>query len=111
MMICFDLNFPEVAANLRRNGAEIIALPIAGGNPKLAQARAIENQIYLVTSTYSGERKDWIKTGIYDYDGTMLDFTEKIGNIAIAEVIISELPRYWGHQGHLKGNITTQAPF
>lgn len=109
MMICLDLYFPEIALNLRRNGAEIIAMPIAGGNPILAQARAIENQVYLVTSTYD-TRKNWIKTGIYDYDGKLLDFTETPGGVAIAEVMISDLPRYWGHLGDLKGEISVQEP-
>jgi predicted amidohydrolase len=52
MMICWDLQFPEPARNLARNGAEIIALPIWGGSPTLALARAIENHIFLVSSTY-----------------------------------------------------------
>ncbi|GHB87017.1 carbon-nitrogen hydrolase family protein [Persicitalea jodogahamensis] len=109
MMICYDLYFPEVARQLSRNGAEIIAMPIAGGNPVLAQARAIENQVYLVTSTYD-VRGPWIKTAIFDYDGQMLDQTDKPGTLAIAEVEISELPRYWGHLGDLKADIFIQEP-
>ncbi|MHC4176164.1 MAG: carbon-nitrogen hydrolase family protein, partial [Planctomycetota bacterium] len=49
MMICFDVHMPEVARGLAANGAEIIAMPIMGGHPALARARAIENQVYLVT--------------------------------------------------------------
>ena len=109
MMICYDLYFPEVARQLSRNGAQIIAMPIAGGNPLLAQARAIENQVYLVTSTYA-LRKPWIKTAIFDYDGQMIDYTEKPGSLAIAEVEISELPQYWVHLGDLKGDIFIQEP-
>ena len=109
MMICYDLYFPEVARNLTKNGAEIIAMPIAGGNPVLAQARAIENQVYLVTSTYD-TRAAWIKTAIFDYDGKMLDFTDVPGTLAMAEIEISELPRYWAHQGNLSASIYIQEP-
>ncbi|NND05536.1 MAG: carbon-nitrogen hydrolase family protein [Saprospiraceae bacterium] len=109
MMICYDIYFPEVAQNLSGNGADIIAMPIAGGHPILAQARAIENQVYLITSTYS-QREEWIKTAIFDYDGKMLAFTDKPGSIAIAEIEISPLPKYWAHLGHLKADLRTQKP-
>ena len=68
MMICWDVHFPEVARELANNGAEIIAMPIWGGNPRLAAARAIENQIYLVSSTYNA-RPDWMVTGIWGPSG------------------------------------------
>lgn len=109
MMICYDIYFPGVARQLSRNGAQIVALPIAGGHPILAQARAIENQVYLVTSSYS-QRVPWIKTAIFDLDGQMMDFTEKPGTLAMAEVEISELPKYWMHLGDLKADIFIQEP-
>src|ERR1051326_8010863 len=52
LMICWDVTFPEPARILTRKGAEIIFLPIWGGDVNLAKARAIENQVYLVSSTY-----------------------------------------------------------
>lgn len=109
IMTCYDVYFPEVARNLSKNGAQIIAMPIAGGNPVLAKARAIENQVYLITSTYS-ERKHWLKTAIYDYDGKMLGATNKPGTMAIAEVMISDLPKYWAHLGNLKADLYIQEP-
>ncbi len=109
IMTCYDVYFPEVAQNLSKNGAQIIAMPIAGGNPVLAKARAIENQVYLITSTYS-ERKHWLETAIYDYDGKMLGVTNKPGTMAIAEIMISELPVYWAHLGDLKADLYTQEP-
>jgi len=53
MMVCWDVHFPEVARNLSNHGAEVIAMPIWGANLTLASARAIENQVYLVSSTFS----------------------------------------------------------
>jgi predicted amidohydrolase len=50
--ICWDLQFPEPFAAMARKGAELILLPIWGGNDILARARAIENHCYLVSSSY-----------------------------------------------------------
>ncbi len=63
MMICWDVHFPEVARELAARGAEVIFMPIWGGNETLARARAIENQIYLVASGYD------FKTAIFDKTG------------------------------------------
>ncbi|MCX7872028.1 MAG: carbon-nitrogen hydrolase family protein [Verrucomicrobiae bacterium] len=52
IMICWDLQFPEPARMMSAKGAEIIFLPIWGGNETLARARSIENSIFLVSSTY-----------------------------------------------------------
>lgn len=51
MMICYDLFFPEVSRQLAIRGAEIIAVPIYGGDDALAKARALDNRVFLVTST------------------------------------------------------------
>src|SRR5262245_7105175 len=53
MMVCYDGFFPEVARELTNRGAEVIAFPVWGCNPMLAAARACENHVYLVSSTYS----------------------------------------------------------
>ncbi len=52
MMICWDVQYADPARALAANGADVIFLPIWGGNVTLAKARAIENQVYLVTSGY-----------------------------------------------------------
>lgn len=41
-------------------------MPIGGGNLILARARAIENQIYLVTAAYG------MKTALFDQKGEIL---------------------------------------
>lgn len=63
MMICWDISYPEVARELSARGAEMIFMPIWGGNETLGKARAIENQIYLVASGYD------FRTAIYDRAG------------------------------------------
>lgn len=111
MMICWDMQFPEVARALSNNGAEIIAVPVAGMNPILASARAIENQVYIITSAYSSAtRKDWLRSGIIDYDGQMMAATEEWGTVAMADVSLGDEPRYWAHLGDLKGQIPRMRP-
>jgi predicted amidohydrolase len=51
-MICWDVQFPEPARALALKGAEVILLPIWGGSEVLARARAIENHVFLISSSY-----------------------------------------------------------
>lgn len=84
MMICWDVFFPEPARMLALQGAEVILMPIWGGNLTLAKARAIENQIYLVSSTYG------MKTGVFDKNGELLvEGTEK-NPVAVIEVDLNQ---------------------
>ena len=60
MMICWDVAFPEPARALAVAGAEILLMPIWGGHETLMSARAIENAVYVVSSSYNAP------TGIID---------------------------------------------
>lgn len=63
MMICWDLSYPEVARALAAKGAQILLMPIWGGDETLARARAIENQIFLVASGYDFRSAIYAPTG------------------------------------------------
>ncbi|MBY0505262.1 MAG: carbon-nitrogen hydrolase family protein [Bryobacteraceae bacterium] len=52
MLICYDVFFPEPARALASQGADLIVLPIWGGDETLAKARAIENGVHLISSGY-----------------------------------------------------------
>ena len=60
LMICYDLRFPELARALAVQGAEVLALCTAWPFPRVAhlqtlvQARAIENQTYVVSANRVG---------------------------------------------------------
>ena len=62
MMVCYDGFFPEVARELTNRGAEVIAWPVWGCNPMLASARACENHVYMVSSTYEDVSRNWMIT-------------------------------------------------
>ena len=82
-------------------GAEIIFLPIWGGNESLVKARAIENHVFLVTSGYD------IASMIIDPEGAELA-TAPVGakargtSIAVAEVDLNQRYVDWW-DGHLRG--------
>jgi len=67
MMICWDIQFSIISRRLAANGADIVAVPIYGGNPKLLAARAIENQFYAVSSTYGSPDywENWMSTSVW----------------------------------------------
>ncbi len=109
LMVCYDVFFPEVARELSMNGAEIIALPIWGGNPRLAAARCAENGVYLVSSTYTNHENDWMKTAIWNREGDRISEANEWGTIAFAEVDLNQ-PTYWYGLGDFQARIKREAP-
>jgi predicted amidohydrolase len=80
MMICYDVFFSDPARALALKGAEMILMPIWGGDETLAKARAIENGVYLVASGYDHP------TYIMDPEGTRLSEAKDRGTVAVATV-------------------------
>jgi len=109
MMICYDGFFPEVARQLALRGAEIIAWPVWGCNPELARARAAENHVYLVSSTYEDTSSNWMLTAIWDHTGDTVARAERWGDVVVAEVDLNALTR-WPSLGDFKAKIPRHAP-
>ena len=110
MMICYDGFFPEVARALTVKGAEIIAWPVWGCNPMLAAARACENHVYVVSSTYTDASKHaWMISGIYDHYGDVLAKADTFGTLAIAEVDLNA-HAHWNSLGDFKAQIQSHRP-
>ncbi len=109
MMICYDGFFPEVARELTHRGAEVIAWPVWGCNPLLAAARACENHVYVVSSTYTDVSSDWMRSAVYGHDGKMLAAADQFGTVAVAEVDLSR-PLYWHSLGDFQSQIDPHRP-
>lgn len=109
MMVCYDGFFPEVARELSRRGAEVIAFPVWGCNPLLAAARACENHVYLVSSTYSDPSQEWMPTAVFDHTGKTLVQAQSWGDVIVVEVDLNRRV-HWASLGDFKAEWKRQAP-
>lgn len=102
LFICWDSSYPEVARSLAARGAEVLFLPIWGGVEQLVQARAIENQVYVVASGFD------FRSGIFDRRG------ERIADAKGAEVVLATVdlaePTAWEWIGNWRARIAREAP-
>ncbi|MCC6585161.1 MAG: carbon-nitrogen hydrolase family protein [Bryobacterales bacterium] len=87
VMICWDLQYADPARALARRGAEMLLLPIWGGNEHLGKARAIENRVFLIASGYD------YPTYIMDPDGEILSVAKDNGTLAAATIDLNK--RYY----------------
>lgn len=90
MMVCYDGFYPEVARELSNRGAEVIAWPVWGCNPLLAKARAAENRVYVVSSTFTESKNQWMISAVFDQAGQPIAHADKWGTVATAEVDLSQ---------------------
>jgi predicted amidohydrolase len=96
LMICWDVQYADPARALALAGAELIALPIWGGNLTLIRARAIENSVFVATSGYD------VPAMVVDRMGETLAATESNGTVARATVDLNR--RYeWPWLGEMRG--------
>jgi predicted amidohydrolase len=81
LMICWDVQYADPARGLALGGAELVLVPIWGGNETLVRARAIENRVFVVTSGYD------FPTLVLDPDGEeMARAEDDEGSLAVATV-------------------------
>jgi predicted amidohydrolase len=109
MMVCYDGFFPEVARELTKRGAEVIAWPVWGCNPELARARAAENHVYLVSSTYEDISSNWMLSAVWDHTGDTVALAKDWGSVAMAEVDLNATTR-WRSLGDFRSKLEHHVP-
>ncbi|TFF27462.1 GNAT family N-acetyltransferase [Jiella endophytica] len=119
IMICYDSEFPEIARRLCDQGARILFVPFNTDTRHgylrvkyCCQARAVENQCYVVTSGMTGNLAnvdnldiEYAQSGIFtpcDFpfarDGIAAETSENVEMVAVADLNLSTLSwaRYEG---------------
>jgi len=80
VMICWDVEYADPARALALKGAEMILMPIWDGDQTLTKARAIENHVFLVSSTYGDNSL------VLDPNGETQAIASDNGTVALAKV-------------------------
>jgi omega-amidase len=95
-LICYDLRFPEVFREGTKNGAEVFVVHACWPSKRmnhwkvLLQARAIENQAYVIGSNRTGEEPETQYEGgsmVVDPQGNIL---MELGNEPICQEVVLE---------------------
>jgi predicted amidohydrolase len=109
LMVCYDGFFPDVARALSNRGAEVIAWPVWGCNPDLAAARACENHVYVVSSTYEDVARNWMISAVFGHDGKPVARAGTWGTVAVAEVDLDQRLK-WNSLGDFKAELPRHRP-
>ncbi len=100
LLICYDIEFPELTRQLARAGAELIATPTAlmAPNAQVAQtlvpARAIENQVFVAYCNRVGQEEELDFLGLSSIvapDGKILAHAGGDSALIVADLNLSDI--------------------
>jgi 5-aminopentanamidase len=97
LAICYDIEFPEVARDLKRQGAEVVLVPTANMTPytevptTLVRARALENAVTVAYANHCGSENGMQFTGLSGITGPDgLDLAR--AGVSSEVLLVAELP-------------------
>jgi predicted amidohydrolase len=107
MMICWDVQYADPARALALRGAELVLMPIWGGNQALGKARAIENKVFVASSGYD------YPTYVMDPDGEVLAVAREDGGVAFTTIDLNRryLDKWLGDmRGRMRNELRLDVP-
>ena len=72
-------------------------------------ARACENHVYVISSTYTDASSNWMISAVYGHDGRTLTQAKEWGTVAITEVDLNKR-LHWHSLGDFKAQIPSHRP-
>lgn len=102
LMVCYDLRFPELCRTLTLQGAQVVIVPAQWPKTRirrwdiLAQARAIENQLFIVGVNRCGSENRFVFGGhsiVVDPAGEVIFHAGDKPVVATAEIDLSRIEK------------------
>ena len=75
----------------------------------LAAARACENHVYLVSSTYEDVARNWMISAVYDHSGQTIAHAKEWGTVAVVEVDLNRRTQ-WVSLGDFRAQVPKHRP-